>query len=129
VEEAEEDHLDFEQGAVVSADEGAVPGHKQLLQTFVFSATLTLPAQLHKRLRRGGGGSSGAASLDSLMDRCHACSCRPAVLCCLVTASCCSRHSSPCGPAAPPLLHAYSHKLAHSSPLVWQAMMKLDNMQ
>ncbi|KAF6262592.1 hypothetical protein COO60DRAFT_1699171 [Scenedesmus sp. NREL 46B-D3] len=45
-------------------------GRHHLLQTFVFSATLTLPEQLHKRLRRGGGGSSGAASLENLMDRC-----------------------------------------------------------
>jgi hypothetical protein len=49
-------------------------GKHHLLQTFVFSATLTLPAQLHKRLRKGGGGSSGAASLESLMDR-YACVC------------------------------------------------------
>jgi hypothetical protein len=42
---------------------------RQLLQTFVFSATLALPAHLHKRLRKGGGGSSGAASLDNLMNR------------------------------------------------------------
>jgi hypothetical protein len=44
-------------------------GRKQLLQTMVFSATLALPAKLHKRLRRGGGGSSGAATLENLMDR------------------------------------------------------------
>ncbi|WIA42627.1 hypothetical protein OEZ86_008600 [Tetradesmus obliquus] len=44
-------------------------GQHHLLQTFVFSATLALPAALHKRLRRGGGGSSGAASLENLMDR------------------------------------------------------------
>ncbi|GBF94480.1 DEAD-box ATP-dependent RNA helicase [Raphidocelis subcapitata] len=39
------------------------------LQTMVFSATLTLPASLRKRLRRGGGGSSGAATLEGLMGR------------------------------------------------------------
>jgi hypothetical protein len=39
------------------------------LQTFVFSATLTLPASLRKRLRKGGGGASGSSDLDSLMDR------------------------------------------------------------
>jgi ATP-dependent RNA helicase DDX24/MAK5 len=38
-------------------------------QTMVFSATLTLPAALRKRLRKGGGGQSGAATLDALMDR------------------------------------------------------------
>jgi hypothetical protein len=40
-----------------------------LLQTLVFSATLTLPDALRKRLRRGGGGSSGAATLEGLMER------------------------------------------------------------
>ncbi|EFJ42527.1 hypothetical protein VOLCADRAFT_31081, partial [Volvox carteri f. nagariensis] len=45
-------------------------GKKHLLQTFVFSATLTLPLFLKKRLRRGGGGAGGgAATLESLMDR------------------------------------------------------------
>lgn len=47
-------------------------GHRrrrQLLQTLVFSATLTLPDALRKRLRRGGGGSSGAATLEGLMGR------------------------------------------------------------
>eukprot|EP00775_Hariotina_reticulata_P001872 gene1872-2209_t len=65
---AEGDESEIEHGAAAMAA-GAATSHKQLLQTFVFSATLTLPAQLHKRLRRGGGGSSGAASLESLMDR------------------------------------------------------------
>ena len=37
-------------------------------QTFVFSATLMLPSELKKRLRKGGGGASGAASLEQLMD-------------------------------------------------------------
>ena len=54
-------------GAVGSSSRGR--GRKQLLQTFVFSATLALPAKMHKRLRRGGGGSSGAATLENLMDR------------------------------------------------------------
>ncbi|BDA45127.1 DEAD-box ATP-dependent RNA helicase 13 [Coccomyxa sp. Obi] len=39
-----------------------------LLQTFVFSATLTLPQELRKRLRRGGG-ASGSATLETLMDK------------------------------------------------------------
>ena len=38
------------------------------LQTFVFSATITLPANLRKRLRKGGGGASGSSDLDGLMD-------------------------------------------------------------
>jgi len=37
------------------------------VQTFVFSATLTLPPALRRRVRRGGGGASGSASLDALM--------------------------------------------------------------
>jgi ATP-dependent RNA helicase DDX24/MAK5 len=37
-------------------------------QTFVFSATLTLPSELKRRLKKGGGGSSGSASLEQLMD-------------------------------------------------------------
>jgi ATP-dependent RNA helicase DDX24/MAK5 len=40
-----------------------------IMQTFVFSATLTLPGELRKRARRGGGGASGSATLESLMDR------------------------------------------------------------
>ncbi|KAG7669560.1 hypothetical protein Ndes2526B_g05899 [Nannochloris sp. 'desiccata'] len=39
------------------------------LQTFVFSATLTLPGEMRKRLRKGGGGASGSATLESLMDK------------------------------------------------------------
>ena len=39
------------------------------MQTFVFSATLTLPANLRRRLRKGGGGASGSSDLDALMDR------------------------------------------------------------
>lgn len=37
-------------------------------QTFVFSATLMLPSDMKKRLRKGGGGGGGAASLEELMD-------------------------------------------------------------
>ena len=39
------------------------------LQTFVFSATLTLPADLRRRLRRGGGGASNSSTLETLMDQ------------------------------------------------------------
>lgn len=39
------------------------------MQTFVFSATLTLPAKLRHRLRKGGGGASGSSDLDALMDQ------------------------------------------------------------
>jgi hypothetical protein len=35
----------------------------------VFSATLTLPAALRKRLKRGGGGALGGTDLDNLMDK------------------------------------------------------------
>jgi hypothetical protein len=35
----------------------------------VFSATLTLPAKLRQRLRKGGGGASGSTDLDGLMDK------------------------------------------------------------
>jgi hypothetical protein len=44
-------------------------GHSHILQTFVFSATLTLPGEKRKRLRKGGGGAGGGASLENLMDR------------------------------------------------------------
>ncbi|KAK9818992.1 hypothetical protein WJX81_001386 [Elliptochloris bilobata] len=46
------------------ADAGADP---DALQTFVFSATLTLPPALRRRVRKGGGGASGSASLEALM--------------------------------------------------------------
>eukprot|EP00967_Tisochrysis_lutea_P085707 scaffold120460_cov14-Tisochrysis_lutea.AAC.1 len=39
------------------------------VQTFVFSATLTLPASLRKRLRRGGGGAMGGVGFEKLMDK------------------------------------------------------------
>ncbi len=39
-----------------------------LVQVFVFSATLTLPAVLRKRLKGGQGGASGSSSLQTLMD-------------------------------------------------------------
>jgi DEAD/DEAH box helicase len=68
-----ENHTDAA-AAAAAGDSGMVAtvpsrSKRHLLQIMVFSATLTLPAALHKRLRRGGGGSSGAASLESLMDR------------------------------------------------------------
>jgi hypothetical protein len=47
-----------------------VPKGKHVLQTFVFSATLTLPLSLRKRLRKGGGGAGGgSATLENLMNR------------------------------------------------------------
>ncbi|GLI61466.1 hypothetical protein VaNZ11_003859, partial [Volvox africanus] len=50
--------------------DGKQRGKKHLMQTFVFSATLTLPLFLKSRIRRGGGGAGGsAATLESLMDR------------------------------------------------------------
>ncbi|GIL54325.1 hypothetical protein Vafri_9897 [Volvox africanus] len=63
-EEAEEE----EEGG--GGEDGKQRGKKHLMQTFVFSATLTLPLFLKKRIRRGGGGAGGsAATLESLMDR------------------------------------------------------------
>ncbi|KAL6771203.1 hypothetical protein ACKKBF_B34340 [Auxenochlorella protothecoides x Auxenochlorella symbiontica] len=50
-------------------DGGPAPGAPRSMQTMIFSATLTLPANLRHRLKKGGGGSSGSATLDSLMDR------------------------------------------------------------
>jgi len=44
-----------------------VKGH--LMQTCVFSATLTLPMEQRRRLRKGLGGASGGATLENLMDR------------------------------------------------------------
>ncbi|KAK9811744.1 hypothetical protein WJX72_009411 [[Myrmecia] bisecta] len=41
----------------------------KFVQTFVFSATLTLPASLRHRLKKGGGGSSGSSSLENLMEK------------------------------------------------------------
>ena len=41
---------------------------RPFLQTFVFSATLTLPSQQRRRVKKGGGGGGGGASLDALMD-------------------------------------------------------------
>ena len=54
-------------------DDGAAHSKKKhsqgpALQTFVFSATLTLPGEMRQRLRKGGGGASGSATLESLMD-------------------------------------------------------------
>ena len=53
--------------AVKASSKSYSTGH--FLQTLVFSATLTLPNDLRKRLRKGGGGGGGGASLESLMDR------------------------------------------------------------
>ena len=87
------------------------PGGRRLgrrLQTFVFSATLTLPAALRKRLRKGGGGASGSSDLDNLMDgvpfRCGVLVCRSWVCWCLVQlrlerCACCAAHAGGC-PAA-----------------------------
>ncbi|KAG1662273.1 hypothetical protein FOA52_002162 [Chlamydomonas sp. UWO 241] len=71
--EAEDEEADEVPSASASAGHGAAaPRTKgQLMQTMVFSATLTLPANLRKRLRAGGGGSGGGASLESLIDRMH----------------------------------------------------------
>lgn len=55
--------------SVAAPEEDAPSNHHAAPQTMVFSATLTLPASLRKRLRKGGGGQSGAATLDALMDR------------------------------------------------------------
>jgi superfamily II DNA/RNA helicase len=75
-----EEGEDEDAGAAPSAsapERAAVPGAAQkstkgqLMQTMVFSATLTLPANLRKRLRAGGGGSGGGASLESLIDKMH----------------------------------------------------------
>ena len=52
---------------LVSNQAGA-KNSKTTFQTFVFSATLTLPSEMKKRLRKGGGGSAGSASLEALMD-------------------------------------------------------------
>jgi hypothetical protein len=35
----------------------------------VFSATLTLPASMRRRLRKSGGGATGGTDLENLMDR------------------------------------------------------------
>ncbi|PRW59446.1 DEAD-box ATP-dependent RNA helicase 13 isoform A [Chlorella sorokiniana] len=48
---------------------GGRPPRPHRMQTFVFSATLTLPANLRRRLRKGGGGASGSSDLDALMDK------------------------------------------------------------
>lgn len=45
-----------------------IPG-QGLQQTFIFSATLSLPTELRRRLKKGGGGASGSATLESLMDK------------------------------------------------------------
>ena len=50
------------------SNQAASKKSKASFQTFVFSATLTLPSEMKKRLRKGGGGSAGSASLEALMD-------------------------------------------------------------
>jgi ATP-dependent RNA helicase DDX24/MAK5 len=71
-ESEEEDEEESKSAKKKKASEQAV-GKKVLkgpqLQTFVFSATLTLPGDMRKRLRKGGGGASGSATLESLMDK------------------------------------------------------------
>ncbi len=51
----------------VASQRGDAGADARRVQTFVFSATLTLPPALRRRVRRGGGGASGSASLDALM--------------------------------------------------------------
>lgn len=46
-----------------------VPDAERKMQTFVFSATLTLPRSMHKRLRKGGGGAADGECMDGLMNR------------------------------------------------------------
>lgn len=46
-----------------------VPDAERKMQTFVFSATLTLPRTMHKRLRKGGGGAADGESMDGLMSK------------------------------------------------------------
>lgn len=58
-----------ELSSIVNTIKGEVERRdKYNFQTFIFSATLTLPASLRKRLRKGGGGASGSASLEKLID-------------------------------------------------------------
>ncbi|KAL4431591.1 hypothetical protein ABPG77_001433 [Micractinium sp. CCAP 211/92] len=75
-----EDEEEEEEGATRQQDGASAAAQQQpdeqrqrprphRMQTFVFSATLTLPANLRKRLRKGGGGASGSSDLDGLMDK------------------------------------------------------------
>jgi len=57
-----------------------VEGKRDALQTFVFSATLTLPSEMKKRLKRGGGGAGGGATLEALMDAVPFASSKPKVV-------------------------------------------------
>lgn len=80
-EEAEEEEGRQRDGAPAAADpqqreqderrqgQRSIEQRPRRMQTFVFSATLTLPATLRKRLRKGGGGASGSSDLDTLMDK------------------------------------------------------------
>ena len=51
----------------VASQRAGVGAGADALQTLVFSATLTLPPALRRRVRKGGGGASGSASLEALM--------------------------------------------------------------
>lgn len=49
--------------------DGVQDPERGLQQTFIFSATLSLPSEMRRRLKKGGGGASGSATLESLMDK------------------------------------------------------------
>ncbi|GMH35913.1 hypothetical protein BSKO_03781 [Bryopsis sp. KO-2023] len=53
----------------VKPPEFVVPDENRQMQTFVFSATLTLPESMHKRLRRGGGGAADGESMENVMEK------------------------------------------------------------
>ncbi|KAK9864148.1 hypothetical protein WJX84_001573 [Apatococcus fuscideae] len=65
------DSLDIQQdeASVIPDDALDEAGCPKFLQIFVFSATLTLPRNLRRRLKGGKGGASGSASLEKLMDK------------------------------------------------------------
>ncbi len=69
--EGADEEVEEEEGAddAPAATAATMRTSARALQTLVFSATLTLPAELRRRLRRGGGGASGTAAVDALMDR------------------------------------------------------------
>ena len=66
---ADKEEEEEEEEEEVEDDKKKKPANAAGMQTFVFSATLTLPGALRKRLRKGGGGASGSATLESLMDQ------------------------------------------------------------
>jgi ATP-dependent RNA helicase DDX24/MAK5 len=68
-EQEEQEEQEEEEQAKQQGPQAQQAQHLHRLQTFVFSATLTLPANLRKRLRKGGGGASGSSDLDGLMDQ------------------------------------------------------------